>query len=116
MIYKLHIFPRTAIELRRYRTSAGFIPLTDWLARLDANTSGRIQAYIDRMKTGNFGNSRSVGEGISELKIAFGSGYRIYYLRDGRSIVVLLCGGDKGSQPADIRKAKEYARDYWSRR
>jgi len=83
---------------------------------MDTSTSTRVLAYIDRMKSGNLGNSRSVGEGVSELKINFGSGYRVYYLRDGRSIVVLLCGGDKGSQLADIRQAREYARDYWRRK
>ncbi|MEK7382047.1 MAG: type II toxin-antitoxin system RelE/ParE family toxin, partial [Elusimicrobiota bacterium] len=57
-----------------------------------------------------------VGRGVSELKIDLGPGYRIYYLRDGRTIVVLLCAGDKGSQQADIRCAREYAADYWERR
>jgi len=83
---------------------------------MDANAGSRILAYIDRMKAGNLGNSRAVGEGVSELKINFGSGYRVYYLRDGRSVVVLLCGGDKRTQQSDIRQAKEYARDYWRRR
>jgi putative addiction module killer protein len=107
---------KALIELRRFRTAAGTVPIAEWLDNMDPATSGRVQAYIDRMKSGNFGNSRSVGEGVSELKIHFGSGYRVYYLRDGLSIVVLLCGGDKGSQQADIRQAKENARDYWRRR
>lgn len=116
MIYKLHSSLKALFELRRYRTVTGEVPLAEWLDRMDAATNGRIQAYIDRMKTGNFGNSRPVGEGVSELKINFGPGYRVYYLCDGRSIVVLLCGGDKGSQQDDIRRAKKYAQDYWRRR
>ncbi|MFI5363040.1 MAG: type II toxin-antitoxin system RelE/ParE family toxin [Elusimicrobiota bacterium] len=59
---------------------------------------------------------RTVGEGVLELKVDFGPGYRIYYLRDGDSIVVLLCAGDKGSQHGDIRRAHENAADYWRRR
>lgn len=90
--------------------------MTEWLNGLDVATNGRVQAYIDRMKGGNFGDSRSVGEGVSELKMNFGSGYRVYYLRDGRRVIVLLCGGDKDSQPADIRQAKQYAKDYWRRK
>jgi len=85
------------------------MPLNDAIA-------GRVLAYVDRMKSGNLGNSRSVGAGVRELKIDFGPGYRVYYLRDGREIVVLLCAGDKGSQKADIRQAHEYAADYWRRR
>lgn len=99
-------------ELRRYQTLDGKVPVSEWLNDLDHQIAGRIMAYLDRMKTGNFGNSRSVGEGIAELKIDFGSGYRVYYLRDGVSIVILLCGGDKGSQRRDIDKAQQYAADY----
>lgn len=57
-----------------------------------------------------------VGGGVAELKINFGSGYRVYYLREGKSVVVLLCGGDKGSQRLDITQARRYAADYWSRK
>lgn len=83
---------------------------------LDDPTAGRVSAYVDRMKSGNLGHSRSVGAGVSELKINFGPGYRVYYVRDGQTIIVLLCGGHKGSQKADIRLAREYAADYWRRR
>ena len=104
------------LELRRYRTPDGKVPVSEWLSDLDNKTAARILAYVDRMKSGNFGNSRSVGRGVSELKINFGSGYRVYYLRDGKSLVVLLCGGDKGSQKADISQAHQCALDYWSYR
>lgn len=116
MTYKLHFLVRVPIELRRYRTAGGEVPFSNWLSNLDKGTVLRIQAYVDRMQESNFGNSRSVGEGVLELKIDFGSGYRVYYLRDGPSVALLLCGGNKDSQTADIRRAREYARDYWSRK
>lgn len=72
-------------------------------------------AYVDRMKGGNFGNSKPVGSGVSELKIDFGPGFRVYYLRDEDIVVVLLSGGDKASQEADIRKAWGYAAAYRDR-
>jgi len=68
------------------------------LLTLDDPTAGRVSAYVDRMKSGNLGHSRSVGDGISDLKIGFGLGYRVYYVRDGQTMGVLLCGGHKGSQ------------------
>jgi len=79
---------------------------------LSSSVAGRVAAHVDRMKNGNFGRSRSVGDGVLELKINFGPGYRVYYLREGSVVVILLYGGDKGSQQADILKAVEYAADY----
>jgi len=104
------------MELRRYRAADGHVPYSEWLGDLDDATAGRVSAYVDRMKSGNFGHSQSVGRGVSELKIDFGPGYRVYYLRDGHTVVVLLCGGHKGSQKTDIRLAHEYAEDYWRRK
>ena len=102
-------------ELRRYQDAAGRIPYSEWLRALDNTTAARVGAYADRIKTGNFGNSRSVGLGVTELKSDAGPGYRVYYLRNEGEIVVLLCGGDKRSQAADIRRARVYANDYWER-
>lgn len=107
---------RPFFELRRDQDPAGRIPYSDWLRGLDNPTAARVGAYVDRMKTGNFGNSRAVGRGVAELKTDAGPGYRVYYLRDNREIVVLLCGGDKGSQTADILRAQAYAGDYRERR
>ena len=103
-------------DLRRYRTASGHVPLTEWLLRLDGKTAGRIGAHVDRMRTGNFGDSRSVGHGVLELRIHAGPGYRVYYLRDGKAIVILLCGGDKSTQSADIIRARLAAEDYRRRR
>lgn len=102
-------------ELRRYRDSGGHCPFSEWISDLDDLTAARVMAYVDRMKGGNFGNSKPVGSGVSELKIDFGPGFRVYYIREGDIVVVLLCGGDKASQRADIRKALEYAAAYRDR-
>ena len=72
-----------------------------------------IRKRLNRVRMGNLGDCRSVGDGVKELRIAFGPGYRVYFGEDGETIVVLLCGGDKSSQEADIRRAKEYWIDYW---
>jgi putative addiction module killer protein len=83
-----------------------------WLRRLkDSNTVARIVARIRRMEQGNFGDTRSVGAGIMELRIDYGPGYRVYYVNRGAEIVILLCGGDKRMQQQDIRRAHDLARD-----
>jgi putative addiction module killer protein len=81
-----------------------------WLHRLkDDNAAARIVARIRRMEQGNPGDSRSVGKGVLEMRIDYGPGYRVYYLRRGSQIVILLCGGDKGSQAPDIKRAHTLA-------
>jgi putative addiction module killer protein len=78
-----------------------------WLHRLrDANAVARIVARIRRMEKGNPGDTKSVGKGIFEMRIAYGPGYRIYYLNRGAQIVILLCGGDKRTQQQDIKRAQ----------
>jgi putative addiction module killer protein len=67
------------------------------------------------MELGHFGKQRWVGDGVWELKIKFGPGYRVYYLIEREQVVILLCGGDKGTQDRDITRAKDYATDYWRR-
>lgn len=70
---------------------------------------------LRRVSNGNFGDSKSVGEGVSELKVDVGAGYRVYFGKHGQALVILLCGGDKGSQQSDIALAKTYWSD-WKRR
>lgn len=83
-----------------------------WLKKLKDRTSrARVQARIDRMELGHFGDVKSIGEGVSELRIFFGPGYRIYFTQTSSVVVVLLTGGDKGSQSRDIQKALELARE-----
>jgi putative addiction module killer protein len=75
----------------------------------DKTTQRRIAARIDRLEFGNFGDTKVVGGGVVELRLDFGPGYRVYFVRRGDTIVVLLCGGDKTSQQRDINRAKEMA-------
>jgi putative addiction module killer protein len=76
----------------------------------DRRAKARVQARIDRMEMGNFGDVAPVGEGVSELRIHYGSGYRVYFVQRALVVVVLLSGGDKSSQDSDIKKAKELAK------
>lgn len=83
-----------------------------WLADLrDRRAVARIAARIDRLKLGNPGDVKSVGGGVSELRIDYGPGYRLYFKRVGQEIVLLLCGGDKSTQDRDIERAKALATD-----
>jgi putative addiction module killer protein len=81
-----------------------------WLHGLrDANAVARVVARIRRMEQGNPGDVRSVGEGVMEMRVPYGPGYRVYYLHRGAQIVVLLCGGDKRTQRHDIKRAQALA-------
>lgn len=83
---------------------------TKWLDKLkDQKAVLQIARRIQRMANGNPGDSKSLGEGVSEMRIDYGPGYRVYFARHGKTIVVLLCGGDKSTQDKDIRRAKELA-------
>ena len=84
----------------------------NWLNGLrDRNARARIAIRIDRIEEGNFGDRRSVGGGISEIRVNVGQGYRIYYTIRSRTVVILLCGGDKSSQRRDIRRAQRMANE-----
>lgn len=84
---------------------------TNWFDNLkDRRARARVQARIDRMELGNFGDVAPVGEGVSELRIFYGPGYRVYFVQRGSTVVILLSGGDKSTQNSDIVKAKELAK------
>jgi putative addiction module killer protein len=85
-----------------------------WLRALrDGVGRGRILDRIDRLAEGNFGDAKPVGNRIIELRLVFGPGYRIYFVRVGEAVVVLLCGGDKSSQVRDIKQAQTIAQEYF---
>lgn len=103
--------------IREYLTDKGISPFGEWLNPLkDIKAKVKIRIRLDRIKLGNFGDCESVGEGVQELRIHFGPGYRVYFGQDGSQIIILLCGGTKTSQSKDIRKAKEYWQDYKRRK
>lgn len=104
------------VEVRRYVNAAGKDVVGEWLGGLaDARTRAKIAARIARLAAGNFGDCKPLGAGVSELRIDWGPGYRVYYARSGERIVLLLLGGDKRKQDADIKQAKEYWHDYQQR-
>ncbi|KPK17714.1 MAG: hypothetical protein AMJ62_01100 [Myxococcales bacterium SG8_38] len=98
-------------EVRVYQRPDGRCPFDDWLLALrDIRARARIRARIARLREGNFGDARPVGDGVHELRVHYGPGYRIYFAQEGRAVVVLLCGGNKATQPRDIARAKRYWR------
>jgi len=98
--------------IEEYETAGGKNPVREWLDGLDHVVSARVRMRINRIAIDNFGDVRPVGDGVSELRIFFGAGYRVYFAQYGKDIVILLCGGDKGSQTKDIEKAKKYWADF----
>lgn len=104
------------IELFRYEREDGRVPFTEWLDSMrDKVAQARIRIRLNQVQAGNFGDSEPVGEGVIELRVHVGAGYRVYCGRHGKSVVLLLCGGDKGTQKADIKQAKELWAE-WKRR
>jgi len=99
--------------LEYYIIETGKIPFKDWLDNLkDVFARAKIRVALDRIRLGNFGRAKSIGEGVHELKIDFGPGYRVYYALAGDAIVLLLLGGEKASQSKDIVRAKQYWKEF----
>ncbi|RKU35806.1 addiction module protein [Candidatus Poribacteria bacterium] len=100
-------------RLQVYRNQNGRQPFTEWFYAIrDTKTRTRIRKRLDRLEDGNFGNHKSVGDGVFELLLHFGPGYRIYFAHSDNMIILLLCGGDKSSQRQDIVRAKNYWAQY----
>jgi len=103
-------------ELREYLTADGKNPFREWLHALkDIVARARIRARLNRVRLANFGDCKTVGASLYELRIPFGPGYRVYFGKAGRNIVILLVGGDKKTQKKDIQKAQNYWQDYQRR-
>lgn len=98
------------MDVREYLTAAGKNPYREWLDTLDVALRARVQARVLRFSTGNLGDRKSVGGGVWEARVMFGPGYRIYFAKDGLRLVLLLLGGDKSTQSADIARAQESGR------
>jgi len=100
-------------EIQYYRTSNDRQPFIEWSESIrDQSTQNRIDKRLERLEDGNFGDCQSVGDGVFELRLHFGRGYRIYFGQIDNTFVLLLCGGDKASQTQDIERAKTYWREY----
>lgn len=100
-------------ELRVYESPSGKVPFDDWIEGLrDAKGRAQIQVRLDRLEQGNLGDCKPVGEGVLELRIKLGPGYRVYFGEDGPLVILLLIGGDKSTQDKDIKTAKLYWQQY----
>ena len=111
-----HIMSVQPREIRRYITANGRIPFAEWLDSLpDIKTKATLKERLKPVSLGNLGDYQSVGEGVFELRIDYGPGYRLYFGQIGSTIILLLCGGDKSTQNRDLKKAKEYWVDYEKR-
>jgi putative addiction module killer protein len=101
----------TTFEIREF-VESGSSPFAGWFDSLDAVTAARVDKYIRRLEAGNFGSAKALQEGVSELRLDFGPGYRVYFGRDGKTIIILLGGGSKRRQSADIAVAVERWKRY----
>lgn len=105
-----------ALEIRHYVTAEGVDRFNEWLENLvDRQARARVEARVDRLERGLWGDVEPCGDGVWEMRIDWGPGYRVYYARSGAQIILLLLGGDKRKQQADIKQAKDYWRDYQKR-
>ena len=111
--FAMHDTPVTILE---YVTEDGHNPFRQWLRGLrDREAAVRVRVRVGRVRLGNFGDCKSVGKGVSELRVSYGPGYRVYFGRKGERVVILLCGGDKRTQDNDIELAQVYWEDYLRR-
>lgn len=109
----MHVEPK---QIDLYELPNGEAPFDQWLNGLrDRQARARIDVRLGRVRLGNLGDTRDVGEGVHELKVDYGPGYRLYYANAGRRILLLLCGGDKSTQAADIKRAQQYWADFKAR-
>ncbi|MBL1209143.1 type II toxin-antitoxin system RelE/ParE family toxin [Geminocystis sp. GBBB08] len=99
-------------EIKKYVTDDEICPFDEWFNQLGRDVQIRIDARFTRISLGNFGDYKSIEDGVFELRFHFGAGYRIYYGLDGKNIVILLIGGSKKKQNSDIKKALNFWQQY----
>lgn len=109
------MLPMTMLEIRYFVAADGRQPFADWFADLDPEARAKVARAIVRMEQGNLSNVKSVGEGVLEYRIDSGPGYRVYFGRDGDTLIILLSGGTKRRQRRDIDDAHACWRDYKQR-
>jgi putative addiction module killer protein len=100
-----------SFEIREY-AEGGRSPFAEWFGGLDAVTAARVDRYIRRLEAGNFAAAKALRDGVFELRLDFGPGYRVYFGREGRALIILLGGGSKRRQDADIAAAVERWKRY----
>jgi putative addiction module killer protein len=106
----------TPKQLVIYADPTGYEPFQEWIDELrDLKGRRLIIKRLLRVQEGNFGDAEPIGEGLSELRIFFGPGYRVYFGEDAGNIILILCGGDKSTQSRNITNAKSYWKEYKSR-
>ncbi len=111
-----YMLPMTMVDVLLYQDKDGYSPFAEWFDALDAQAAAKVTVAVERLRHGNFSNAKGVGAGVQEFRIDWGPGYRLYLGRDGDVLVILLTGGTKRRQDADIACAKEYWADYKKRR
>jgi putative addiction module killer protein len=100
-------------SLELFQDSSGKVPFESWIKNVrDKKSKARILQRIDRLRLGNYGDCKSVGSGVYELRIHFGPGFRVYFGLEGESVILLLCGGDKSTEKKDIENAHKYWMEY----
>jgi len=104
------------IEVREYITETGKSPFGKWFSGLNAPAASKVTTALERIAQGNFSNAKPLGAGVNEYKIDFGPGYRIYFGKDGNTLVILVAGGSKKGQSEDIETAKTNWADYKKRK
>lgn len=100
------------MRIQLFRTEDGRLPFAEWRARLSDQALARVDVNLRRLSAGNTSHLKSVGDGVLELKIDWGPGYRVYLARSGLDVVLLLAGGTKSRQHRDIAEAKRYWQTY----
>ena len=98
-------------QILTYKTVNNKCPYEEWFYKLDKATQARVEKRLERVEEGNLGDFKKMDSNISELRLVFGSGYRIYFTETNEIIIILLCAGDKSTQQIDIKKAKMYLND-----